>query len=141
MTTELFSDAAVGNVFAAYPDELRSKLMRLRELILKVASETNGVGQLEETLKWGQPSYLTHHPKSGTTIRIDGISSNPRRYGMFVHCQTSLISTYRELYSGVLEFDGARAIEFDLDNDPPEDVLRHCIELALTYHSAKRSAK
>jgi hypothetical protein len=138
MVIQSLKDTAVGEVFAGYPDELRSKLLRLRELILEVASETDSVGQLEETLKWGQPSYLTHHPKSGTTIRIDGINSNPRQYGIFVHCQTSLVPTYRELYSEILEFDGDRAIVFDMDSDPPEDVLRHCIELALTYHQAKR---
>lgn len=140
MAMTSFEDTAVGEVFAAYPAELRSKLLRLRELIFEVASETDGVGRLEETLKWGQPSYLTHHPKSGTTIRIDGINSNPGRYGMFVHCQTSLVPTYRELYSGILEFDGDRAIVLDVDSDPPEDVLRQCIELALTYHRTKRRA-
>jgi hypothetical protein len=44
--------------------------MQLRMHILDAASETEGVGELEETLKWGQPSYLTKKPKSGRTIRI-----------------------------------------------------------------------
>ena len=28
-----------------------------------------GVGEITETLRWGQPSYITSKPKSGTTIR------------------------------------------------------------------------
>jgi hypothetical protein len=57
---------------------------------------------------------------------------------MFVHCQTSLLATYREFYSDVLRFDGKRCVEFNVDHDPPEKVLRHCIQLALTYHRGKR---
>lgn len=137
---DMRSNPDVARVFDEYPDKLRSRLLSLRKLILETAAETEGVGPLEETLKWGQPSYLTPATKSGTTIRIDQIKSKgdePRKYGMFVHCQTTLVSTYRELYSGVLSFDGNRGVTLNVDEDPPEDVLRHCIELALTYHRSK----
>ncbi len=137
---ESFDNPDVERVFAEYPEDLKSKLLTLRRLILDTASETEGVGPLEETLKWGQPSYLTSQTTSGTTIRIDQIRSGQepaRQYGMFVHCQTSLISTYRERYSGVLNFDGNRGITFDLDGVLPLEALRNCIELALTYHRSK----
>ena len=125
-------------VFEAYPEELRVKLIRLRQLIFETASRIAGVGPLEETLKWGQPSYLTPQSKSGTTIRIDRIKSAPGQIGMFVHCQTSLISRYRELYPDVLSFDGKRAIKIDQNEQLPEEVLRHCIAMALTYHLNKK---
>ncbi len=112
--------------------------MPLRELIFDTASKLCNVGPLEETLKWGQPSYLTKQSKSGTTIRIDQDRSKPIQYGMYVHCQTSLLATYREYYSDILRFDGNRYIEFDVENDPPEEAMRHCIQLALTYHRSKR---
>ncbi len=99
---EPFNSPDVESVFGEYPQRLKSRLLALRQLIFDTASETEGVGPLEETLKWGQPSYLTPKTKSGTTIRVDQIKSNPDQYGMFVHCQTSLLPTYRELYSGVL---------------------------------------
>ena len=38
---------------------MRKKLLHLRQIILDTASETEGVNELEETLKWGEPSYLT----------------------------------------------------------------------------------
>ena len=65
----------VATVFETYPKEIRAKLLLLRRLIFNVASETDGVGELEETLKWGQPSYLTTQTKSGSLIRIDQIKS------------------------------------------------------------------
>src|SRR5689334_23451517 len=122
--------SAVAAVFESYPRALRTKLAALRKLILTTAAKTEGVGELEETLKWGQPSYLTK-AKSGTTIRID---RHGEGYALFVNCQTTLIDTYRERYARHLKFEGNRAIVFSLSEDPPPEILRHCIALALTYH-------
>ncbi len=133
-----FDSPDVESVFAGYPERLREKLMRLRQVIFDSAAEMEAVGPLEETLKWGQPSYLTPASKSGTTIRIDQLGSEPDRYGLFVHCQTSLIETFRDFYPDELEYDGKRGIRFDVDEDPPQDALRHCIGLALTYHLDKK---
>ena len=58
----------VARVFDGYPEAIRKKMMRLRQLVLDTASETEGVDAPEETLKWGEPSYLT---KGGSTIRMD----------------------------------------------------------------------
>ncbi len=134
---EPFQHPGVAAVFEAYPDLLRRKLMVLRQLIFDTAAATDGVGPVEETLKWGQPSYLTRQSRSGTTIRIDRIKSNPSQYGMFVHCQTSLLSTYRERYP-TLRCDGTRCVSFDIDEDPPSEIVRHCIAMALTYHRHKK---
>jgi len=120
--------------FAAYPPQLRAKLKALRALILRTAKETEGVGPLEETLKWGQPSYLTKS-NSGTTVRID---RHGKGCALFVNCQTTLIAQYRDLYPRDLKYEGKRAIVFDIAKDPPIEPLRHCIALALTYHQRKR---
>ena len=52
-------DAAGTHAFAAYPPNIRRKLMALRALIFDVASATEGVGRLEEAIKWGEPAYVT----------------------------------------------------------------------------------
>jgi hypothetical protein len=65
------SNQDVATVFKAYPEKARTKLMFLRQLILDTASSIRGVGEIEETLKWGEPSYLTPKSKSGSTLRID----------------------------------------------------------------------
>ena len=133
-----FQDPKVEAVFDSYSDRLKAKLMQLRQLIFDTATEIDGIGPLEETLKWGKPSYLTPQSKSGTTIRIDRIKAQPGRFGLFVHCQTSLLTTYREMYQDELCFAGNRCVEFSVDNDLPEAAVRHCIGLALTYHRNKR---
>jgi hypothetical protein len=125
----------VDRVFAAYPKPMQAKLRALRKLILDTGAATDGVGKIEETLKWGQPSYLTKS-KSGTTIRIDRVGE--RHYALFVNCQTNLIATFREHYPRQFKYEGKRAVVFDVSDDPPREPLRHCIALALTYHARKR---
>jgi hypothetical protein len=136
--TATFADPAVGAAFGAYPTALRPKLLALRRLILETASSTPGVGTLEETLKWGQPSYLTTETKSGSTIRIGEMKAGTDQYAMFVHCQTDLVATFRELYPKELTYGGNRSVIFNADDDVPEEALRHCVALALTYHLNKR---
>tara|TARA_R110000824_G_scaffold155226_2_gene327617 strand:- start:38835 stop:39170 length:336 start_codon:yes stop_codon:yes gene_type:complete len=111
--------------------------MALRALIFESAAQTDGIGEIVETLKWGQPSYLTVKPKSGATIRI-GVHGEG--YAMFVHCSTTLVATYRELYGRELKCEGKRAVIFTMQDDLPTDVMRHCVALALTYHQRKRAA-
>ncbi len=131
-------NSEVAAVFDAYPKKVKPKLMFLRQLIFDVAAKTNGVGDLEETLKWGQPSYLTTETKSGSLVRIDQIKSQEGKYAMYFHCQTTLLDTFKEMYRGVFEFGGNRSIIFNAKDKVPVKELRHCISMALTYHLNKR---
>jgi hypothetical protein len=81
------SDPAVDAVFGAYPKPLKARLLALRRLILDTAAATKGVGELQETLKWGQPSYLTAATKSGSTIRIDRLKASANQYALYFHCR------------------------------------------------------
>ncbi|MCP4383565.1 MAG: DUF1801 domain-containing protein [Hyphomicrobiales bacterium] len=138
IAAEPFDDEAVAAVFGSYPARVRGKLLGLRSLIVETAAATPGVGRLMETLKWGQPSYLTPETKSGTTIRIDAIKGQPDRYALYVHCQTKLIETYREIYPDRLAYQGNRAVILETGKPLPVEPLRHCIALALTYHANKK---
>ena len=133
-------DPAVDAVFDAYPKPLKAKLLALRRLIFDTAKTTKGVGAQQETLKWGQPSYLTPETKSGSTIRIDRLKSTADGYAIYFHCQTDLVGTFRELYPTELNFGGNRSILLDAGEKLPEPALRHCVALALTYHLNKRKA-
>ena len=126
-------------IFSTYPDPVKAKLLALRRLIFDTADTTEGVGALEETLKWGQPSYLTTESKSGSTIRIDQVKAEAGRYAVYFHCQTDLVETFRELYPE-LRYGGNRSILLDAGEKLPEKALRHCVALALTYHARKRKA-
>lgn len=124
----------VSEKFNAYPDHMRKKLMFLRQLVLDTVAEIDDIDNIEETLKWGEPSYLT---KSGSTIRIDWKESKPEQYAMYFHCKTKLVDTFKELYCETFKFEGNRAIIFNENDDVPVEELKHCILLSLTYHRRK----
>lgn len=136
-----FKNPKVAAAFSAYPPKFRRKLLALRKLILETAEVTEGVGEIEETLKWGEPAYLTSQSKSGSTIRIDWKESAPREYAMYFHCQTNLIETFRKRFPDEFTYDGKRRIVFG-ENDPvPVEALSSCIAVALTYHRNKKARR
>jgi Domain of unknown function (DU1801) len=127
-------NTAVAHVFASYPANVRVKLMALRELILNTAAKTKGVGEIEETLKWGEPAYLTSETKSGSTIRIAWKKSKPDQYAMYFNCNTNLIERFRTRFRNTFHFEGNRAIVFETSDIPDTDALALCIAETLTYH-------
>jgi hypothetical protein len=131
-----FADRRVAAVFKAYPADVRRRLMTLRALVFETAARTQGVGALSETLKWGQPSYLTAETGSGTTVRIDRLKKSDG-YAIYFHCQSGLVGQFKELYPDTFRTEGKRAIVFDLEDRVPVKALRHCIGLALTHHVRK----
>ncbi|MDA0366788.1 MAG: DUF1801 domain-containing protein [Proteobacteria bacterium] len=131
-----FKNAAVRAAFDAYPPKARRTMMQLRELIY-AAAETEEVGGVVETLKWGQPAYLPGNARTGTTIRLGDVREAPEACALFVHCQTNLIDTYRSLFGDDLTFQGNRAILFKPGATLPKRAVRHCVTLALTYHARK----
>ena len=127
-------NSEVADVFENYPAHMRKKLLFLRRLVLQTALETEGVSAVEETLKWGEPSYVS---KSGSTVRMAWKKSKPSQYAMYFNCRTKLVDTFKERYGQVLKFEGNRAIVFDANDDIPIAELKHCIAMSLTYHSRK----
>ena len=128
-------------VFESYPPKIREKLLFLRQLILDTAAETKGVGELEETLKWGEPSYLTSQTKSGSTVRIAWKERDANQYAMYFKCTTNLVATFREKYPTEFHYGGNRSIFFQEDEEVPVQKLKDCISLALTYHLKKKYKK
>jgi len=132
-------NADVARVFASYAPPLRRKLLALRQLVLDTAAATPGVGEIEETLKWGEPAYLTSASKSGSTIRLGPVKSSPSQYALYFNCKTTLVDTFRTLFPQELRYDGNRAIVLDSAGAVPRDALAFCIQAALIYHRRKPS--
>ncbi len=130
----LHSDPEVDKVFNAYPEHVRGKLVYLRELIIDTARETEGIESLEETLKWSEPSYLA---KKGSTLRIDWKSKTPDQYAMYFKCTSRLVDTFKIVYKEQFNYEGTRAIVFNMDDEVPEKELKSCIRAALRYHVIK----
>ncbi len=128
----------VASVFAAYPPEIRKRILKLRELIFDVATRTQGVGALEESLKWGEPAYITATSKSGSTIRVAWKKAKPTQYAMYFNCQTTLVDSFKTMFPDVFRFEGNRALVFEEHDDVPLEALRIYVEMALTYHAKKR---
>lgn len=131
MSTHRFSDPKVKAVFAAYPQALRVRLLGLRELVFAAAEEA-GVGPVDESLKWGQPAYRPKAPNTGTTVRIDATKAGG--YALYIHCQTTLATEFRDLYPGLFRYEGDRALVFEACEAPPKAEMKHCVALALSYH-------
>ncbi|MGH1340351.1 MAG: DUF1801 domain-containing protein [Nannocystales bacterium] len=120
--------------FETYPPAMQTKLLRLRRLIVESAREHGVLGTLQETLKWNEPSYLA---KGGSAVRFDYKPAMPDRYALYFQCQTKLIATFREVHRDAFEFEGNRAIVLKRSAKVLVRPLKHCIGLALRYHSIK----
>ena len=128
----------VAKVLTACPVLAASHVQALRALIYETAAETDKVGPLTETLKWGEPAYLTESPRTGTTIRL-GWDAVGQAVSLYVHCQTTLVKEWRDLYETELELIDNRQLRLPTDRALPQAALKHCIAMALTYHSRKRT--
>ncbi len=131
---KLKTDPQVETIFANYPDFVRDKMQHLRNLVIETAEETEGVTLLEETLKWGEPSFVT---KNGSTLRMDWKEKAPDQYAMYFQCTSRLVDTFRLVFDHKFKYEGKRAIVFQLNQKVPELELKECIKAALTYHQVK----
>lgn len=131
---ELTTDPRVEQVFAKYPEHISAKMQWLRELVISTAKETSEISSLEETLKWGEPSFVTKH---GSTLRMDWKSKSPDQYAMYFQCTSRLVDTFRMVFDNKFKYEGKRAIVFGLDEKIPENELKECIKATLNYHKVK----
>lgn len=131
-----FESSEVALKFESYPPNARRALLSLRELIFSVGRKTPGASEIEETLKWGEPAYLTKNG-AGSTIRIDWKPKHPEQYAIYFNCKTTLVESFRTLFPEEFTFVGNRALVFKLGSQPPRDALSFCIAASLTYHAKK----
>jgi len=124
----------VEEVFANYPDFVQDKLQHLRALVIETAEEMTDVNVLEETLKWGEPSFVT---KNGSTLRIDWKAKTPDQYAMYFQCSSRLVDTFRLVFNHTFQYEGKRAIVFQMNQKIPELELKECIKASLHYHKVK----
>jgi hypothetical protein len=109
---------------------------KLRGLIHDTAAATEGVGAIEESIKWGEPSFAPAKPRIGSSVRLADRADGS--VAMAFICHTGLVDRFRELYPGSFSFEGNRVLVFRPGDRIAEGELRHCIALALTYHLRKR---
>lgn len=124
---------AVLNAFRSMDTEHQNTLLNTRELVFEVAQNDPRIGSIEETLRWGEPAYITTREKTGSTIRLS-VEKATGLPALFFNCKTSLVEEFRVQFSGSLSFVKNRAIILDGEGDQFKIALRICIAAALTYH-------
>lgn len=116
---KLKTNPKVDDIFANYPDQVRAKMVHLRRLMHVTAEEAEGIDELEETLRWGEPSFVT---KIGSTLRMDWKEKMPDQYALYFQCTSRLVDTFRLIYK---------------DKSNTKEIGRSCFNLMRT--SPKRS--
>lgn len=118
-----------------YPTPVQTKLLFLRKIILESAAEIEVLEGLEETLKWGEPSYIAKH---GSTLRIDWKEKSPDQYAIYFKCTSKLVHTFKEVFGDLFNYETTRAIVFKLEDEVPIEATKACIKAALVYHKVKK---
>jgi hypothetical protein len=130
--------AEVSRAFEAFPSPIRRRLLDVRKLIFATASAHDDVGPLTETLKWGEPAYLTERTGSGSTIRLGRVKDSGAHAAVLFNCKTTLIETFRERFPDEFEYRDNRALLLNASGALPRQPLSVCLSLALTYHLDRR---
>jgi len=132
--TQFKTDPQVEAIFSKYPDKVQKKMLYLRKLVRETAEEIEGLDELHETLKWGEPSFVT---KNGSTMRMDWKTKSPEQYALYFQCNSRLVETFRLVFGPLFQYEGKRAIIFQMNESIPKEELKACIKTALTYHTVK----
>ena len=103
----------------------------LKTLILAAAQSAPEIGPLEESTKWGQPSFAPLKRNIGSSVRIE-LRDNGDAALMFI-CTSGLVDEFRELYEEQLTFEGKRAIILPDGRIDERNALTHCIQRALNH--------
>ena len=130
----------VSRAFDAFPAPMRKRLLQVRDLIFATAAAHEEVGRLSETLKWGEPAYLTEATGSGSTIRLGRLKGSEHAAILF-NCKTTLIDTFRDRFPDQFEYRQTRALLLPVAGKLPKQELSVCLSLALTYHLDRRGRK
>ncbi|HFC29776.1 MAG TPA: DUF1801 domain-containing protein [Oceanospirillales bacterium] len=130
----MISNLETEQVIQQYPQATQDKLLIIRKLIIDTSHELN-INDLQETLKWGEPSYTC---KQGSTIRLAWKAKFPNQLGVYFNCKTTLIENIKEIYPTTFIYEGKRALILKLNAKIPLIPIKNCITFALKYHQIKQ---
>lgn len=131
----------VKSAFDSFPKDARARLMEIRDLIFKCAASDDAIGELTETLKWGEPAYLTEQTGSGSTIRLGFKESQPESVGVYFNCQTTIINDIQQRYADKFTCKHNRVLLLPVKQPVPAEELSECMNIALKYHVNKKARK
>jgi hypothetical protein len=124
--------------FDAFPPEVRHRLAEIRAMIFDIGAADPCIGAITETLKWGEPAYLTEATGSGSTIRLGWPRQTPGRAALYFICRTTLVDEFRERFGDDFQFEGTRAVLLPVSGGMARAPLEMMLSRALTYHLRPR---
>lgn len=127
--------AQIAETISDYPQNAKDVFLAIRTLVAKKAVDTVGMENTQETLKWGEPSYLA---EGGSTVRMKWTDKQPDQFFLYFNCNSSLVETFREIYNDEFSYDGNRAMSFSINEPLPEAALEDCLSMAMQYHKLKK---
>jgi hypothetical protein len=124
----------VAATFASYPPRIRRKLAELRSLIFATVEETDGVGAIE-TLKSNEPAHVRNRQREHDPAPMEAHAAERTRDVLQLQheCRVDVSRAFRRRAS----LRGKPGDRLRRVSGCPKDVLRVCIEAALTYHKQK----
>jgi hypothetical protein len=134
MTNKTEFNEQVQQIFSQYPAAVSSDLESLRALVYEEA-EMSSITDLQETLKWGEPSYVC---KNGSTLRMDWTEKGSDFVSIYVNCNSKVMSLFLDEHPDALQTVGQREIRLPVGKQWPEDAIRSLIHIALNYHRIKK---
>ena len=129
-----FQDSDIENIYNAFPPPIQKNCLKLRSAIFDIAKKHLEIGPIEETLRWGEPAYLTSKSKSGSMIRIHHKQNKPYDFALYFLCNTTLVAQFKQQFPKTFTFRGNRALEFMVNQPLPMKQINNCIYQALTYY-------
>lgn len=126
-------DKTIKAKFDSYPQLAREKLLMIRSAIFELNTEDQ-VGEITETLKWGEPSYLAKH---GSTVRLAWQAKHADHVSVFFNCNSILVETFKEIYPDTFQYVGNREIKLPISEPTSMPELMSCVSMSLRYHKIK----
>jgi len=130
-------NASVEQAYLAMPEPFQAPALQLRQLIMTTAGQLEATGGIQETLKWGQPSYVPLKARVGSPVRV--AVHDEKHLGLYFNCNTTLVETFRSLFDTDLQYSKNRAVLFDITQPLPQELIGQCVRMALYYHRERRS--
>jgi len=110
----------INTVLSGYPDAQRVRLEQLRNLVHAVADNVSDITGIEESLKWGQPSFAAKPKGMSSPVRID---KKDEGVSVYFICTTDLVERFRDIYPDNFNYIGNREIHFALPSPKAGEVL------------------
>lgn len=118
---------------AAWPPTARAQFQQMRALIVDAAHAAD-VGEVEESLKWGQPAWRPKRARTGSTLRLHWDAKTPQTIALFVDCKTTLGAEMFAAYPYDFKYESNRAMRLHLGAPLPQQAIAHLAQRTFTYH-------